>query len=248
MTSRKYVNAISRAASILKVLSQGIDRVSDISNSLQLSKSTVHRLLKTLEISQLVRQNPVNRRYYLGPLITNLASKSLIAHQNLVVSSFEEMKGLRDYSGETVILNIRIGLERICLEEIEGVEDLIYKTGKGSFAPIFAGSAGKVLLSELNDDELHFLLKKIHLIPLGPNTITDKRILLDELLKIKKQGYATSFGERIAGLAAISIPIKNYICPAALSIGGPESRMKPNIPDFLRKMKKSVANIESNII
>ena len=96
----KIVNSITKGADILRNLSDGIDRVSDLSNSLHLRKSTAHRLLKTLEISELVMQDPITRRYFLGPLIPKLASRPIIAHQNLIICAFGEMKHLRDLVGK----------------------------------------------------------------------------------------------------------------------------------------------------
>ncbi|MGA2462987.1 MAG: IclR family transcriptional regulator C-terminal domain-containing protein [Thermodesulfobacteriota bacterium] len=101
-----------------------------------------------------------------------------------------------------------------------------------------------VLLSELEDDELHILLENIRFIPIGPKTITDKRVLLTELEKVKKQGYSTSFSERVPGSASISVPIKNYTCPVALSILGPDNRFSlGKMMGGLEKLKDSASNI-----
>lgn len=249
MCPSTIVNSITKGADILRSLSEGIDRVSDISQKLRISKSTSHRLLKSLEKSGLVMQDPVTRRYYLGPLILELASKPIIAHQNLIVCAFDEMKYLRDISGETVVLHIRIGLERICLEELQSLENIKYTAGKGFVAPIYVGSAGKVLLSELRDHDLQLLLQSLRLEPIGPNTITDKKTLLNELGKVRKQGYATSFGERITGSASISVPVKNYFCPVALSVLGPDNRFSfKKMMDILKVMKESSKRISKKLI
>lgn len=249
MESKGMINSIVRAADILKVLSNGnMDRIADISDALQLSKSTTHRQLKTLEMTGFVRRDPITRRYFLGSLMVEIASKPILAHQNLIISSFDEMNYLRDYSGETVVLNIPIGVQRIVLEEVESNEDLKYKPGKGDIGPLYAGSAGKILLSEFKESELQILLKNIRLLPLGPNTITDKSVLLDELQKIRNQGYSISKSERLDGLVGISVPIKNYICPVALSIGGPENRIEPKMVDLIRELTKSAARIERNLL
>jgi len=246
--SSKTVNSIIKGANILRILSDGTDRISDLSDRLSLSKGTAHRLLKSLETSGLVMQDPITRRYYLGSLILNLASKPIIANQNLIVSAFEEMKYLRDLCRETVVLHIRIGLERICLEELQSLENIKYTAGKGFVAPIYTGSAGKILLSELEDKELQLLMKNVYLVPIGPSTITDKRRLLEELKKVKKQGYAISFGERIPGSASISVPIRNYICPVALSVLGPDNRFSLNVMmGFLREIKESASRISRRV-
>ena len=141
MGASKIIASITRGADILKTLSNGTDRVSDISTRLQLSKSTVHRLLKSLEMSGLVIQDPLTRRYYLGPLVLEFASRPLVAHQNLSICAFDEMRHLRDLTGETVLLHIRIGLERICIEELQSFENIKYAAGKGSVAPLYTGAA-----------------------------------------------------------------------------------------------------------
>jgi DNA-binding IclR family transcriptional regulator len=237
-------NSIEKCASILRSLSNGTDRITNLSSKLQLSKSTTHRLLKTLEGSGLVMRDPITRRYYLGPLVLDLASKPIAAHQNLIVCSFEEMKLLRDLSKETVVLHIRVGLERICIEELQSFENIKYTSGKGFIAPIYTGSAGKILLSMLPDNALQLLLRNIRFIRLGPNTITEEKVLLRELEKVRKQGYATSFGERVPGSASISVPIQNYLCPVALSVLGPDNRFSLNrMMDILKAMKESASCI-----
>ena len=66
MTGSKIVNSIIKGSRVLRHLANEVDRVSDLSKELQLSKSTVHRLLKSLEMSGMVMQDPLTRRYYLG--------------------------------------------------------------------------------------------------------------------------------------------------------------------------------------
>jgi IclR family KDG regulon transcriptional repressor len=244
MPSSKTIASIARGADILKILSSGIDRISDISERLQLSKGTAHRFLKSLESSGLVIQDPITRRYYLGPLVLELASRPLIIHQNLTICAFEDMRYLRDLSHETVILHIRIGLERICLEELQSPENIKYAAGKGFVAPLYTGSAGKILLSELQDEELQLLIRSFRFKPVGPNTITNKEALLDELRKVRSQGYATSFGERVPGSASISVPIRGYVCPVAMSVLGPDNRFTlDKMMDVLGGMKERAARI-----
>ena len=178
----------------------------------------------------------------------NLSSKPVVAHQHLVMCAIEEMRRLRDLSRETVVLHIRMGLERICLEELQSLEDIKYTAGKGVTAPIHTGSAGKMLLAELEEDELHPLLDHLKLSRIGPNTITDKEKLRKELERIRRQGYATSYRERLPDAASVSVPIKGYICPVALSILGPDSRFSQKAMNgILKEMKSSAAGIGSSL-
>jgi DNA-binding IclR family transcriptional regulator len=248
MGNQEIIASITRAADILKILAEGVNRITDVSRGVGLSKSTTHRFLKSLEMSGLVTRDRLTRRYHLGPLSLNLASKPIIAHQTLIACAFEDMRRLRDLTGETVVLHVRIGLERICLEELQSLQNLKYTAGKGATAPIYTGSAGKILLSHLEDNELQPLLKHLQLVPIGPNTITDKDRLLEELKIAKEQGYATSFGERISGSASISVPVENYLCPVALSVLGPDNRFSLGvIMELLREIKEGAAQISRNL-
>lgn len=248
MANPKQVNSIMRGAEILRCMSEGIDRISDISKRTLMSKSTVHRLLKSMIKSGFASQNEVTHRYFLGPLIHRLVSQPIIAHQNLIASAYDEMRQLMLVTRETVNLNISIGTERMCLEEVESPENIKCVSGKGSIAPIYSGSAGKVLLAEIDFEPLQVILKNIRFIALQKNTITNRNDLFVELKKVKTQGYATSFSERIADAASVSVPVKNYICPVALSIMGTEIRFRDKMMDFLPDLKESAARISHKLV
>ena len=118
MPESKIINSIVKGARVLRCLANGVNRISDLSEELHISKSTVHRLLKSLELPGMVTQEPSTRRYYLGPLCLELASRTSIAHQNLTICAYNEMKRIRDLSQETVLLHIRNGVNRFCLDEL----------------------------------------------------------------------------------------------------------------------------------
>ena len=247
MAEEKKINSIVRAVNILRIISEGSNHLSDISKRVQLSKATVHRILKTLEETDLVKQDPINRHYFLGPLIIGLSSSTEIAHNFLVYCSNQELLRLRDITHETVNLQIRMGLERICIREIESLESIKYISGMGAVHPLYLGSAGKILLSEMRDQEIQTLLEYVDFHPVCINTITNKDALIDEIEKIRNQGYAESFSERIRGSASISVPIRNYSCPVALSVLGPENRfdsgsMKKCLTEMLRS-SETISNL-----
>jgi len=231
------VNSVVRAGQILHCLSSGINRVSKISENLHLSISTIHRLLKTLVSIGFAIQDPSNNSYYLGSSIFRLSGNLTTSHQFLISIALKYMEQLRELSGETVSITIRQGLQRVQLEELPSKRELKIAVGAVFAVPIYAGSASKVLLSELDKKELNGILEKIELSRVGPNSITDKATLLKELEKVRKQGYSTSHGEVIKGAASISIPIKNYFCPVALSVIGPEERFSPNMTAVLEELK-----------
>lgn len=244
----KPVNSIVRSIEILKALADGSNRLTDICERLQLTKGSAHRLLKTLERSELVKQDPRSRLYCLGPLFIQIASRTTIEHQFLITHSIHEMKRLRDFSKETVNLQIPVGTERLVIWEVQSLESLKYVGGKGAVYPIFVGSAGKALLAQLDADALEILLRKFYYVPSAPNPVKNPTTLMAEVRKAEKQGFAVSFGERIAGSASVSVAIKNYICPVALTVVGPFERFTSfGLKKVANEMKESSRRISEDI-
>ncbi len=242
-----HVRSVIRAVKILQTLSDGVSTIKDISRTLNFSNSTVHRLLKTLEASNFVTYDPLGRRYYLGPLIIKLASNPMIAHSGLIISAFEEMQRLRDFSGETVALQIRAGIKRLFLEVVPSLQQIKHTEEKGNTAPLYTGSAGKVLLAELPQQDLEKILLQMRIVyPIHNTDISNEDVLIKELEKVHSRGYATAFSEQVQGGAAISVPIRNYSCPVALSIFGPDTRFS-DPTSVLEEIKKSADRISNHL-
>ena len=241
------VKSISRAADVLFCLSNGINTVTDIAIHCGLSKSTVHRLLKALKESHLAMQDPITQQYHLGPLITRLSSNPQTNHNYLITCAMEEMKRLWDIAEETVTLNIMIGIQYVRLHEIPSKHNLRVIDTYDPVGPIFIGATAKVLLSQLNDEELRIAMKTLSFKRVTEHSVTDKKLVIAQSKKIRQQGYAISYGERIAGSLCISAPIKDYFHPASLSIVGPESRLKRRVTDLVREVKASTRRITNNI-
>ena len=245
MTIKREINSIVNAAEILKCLSDGIERLSDVSRKLNLNKATVHQILGTLKNRGLATQDPITRKYFLGPLIQRIAFNSNRVHQILIQCAHQELEKIKAISGETVGLQIQQGTQRVMLDEVMSSQQVLFCREIGQSAPIYAGAAGKVLLSELDQRDLNQLIQGLSLIPVGLKTITDKDALLREVEKIRNQGYATSINETFDGAAGIAVPVKHYACPAAIGIIGPERRFEQKMMpllDILLKSSKTISH------
>ncbi len=245
MGKTKLIISINRAVKILELFAQGINRLEDIYPMIGLSKSTTHRLLKSLVSAGLAFQSPINRYYYIGHKFLRLASNPVVSHQMLVICAYKELERLQDLSGETSLVSVQSGINRLVVKEIPSRKKIAFFSGVGTVEPIYIGSSGKLLLSHLEEKDLEILLRSIDLRPIGPNTITNFDILRKEIKKIRNKSYATSRGESLPGAVGISVPVKNYICPVALSIFGPEFRFSPE--NFLEEMRKSSNQISKKL-
>jgi DNA-binding IclR family transcriptional regulator len=132
----------------------------------------------------------------------------------------------------------------MCLQEFQSPEPIKYVSGIGSIYPIFAGSAGKMLLSMLANDQIDILMRKFYYVSSAPNPITNTADLWKEIELARKLGHSTSFGERISGSASVAVPVADYICPVILNILGPAERFsEDSIAGILEEMKYSAARI-----
>jgi len=246
-TGTKFVNSIGRAANILMLIKDDIGSLVDISHKLTLSKSTTHRLLKSLEVSGLVAQDPATQRYLLGHTFFSLALSPMRAHENLVICALEQMNYLRELTRESVGIFVRHGTERFCLEELSSLYSLSYAVGKGSTYPLYVGAIGKTILSQLPDKDLQVILDSMKLKPLASGTITDKATLMNEVEKARQQGYAMSFSERFEGSASIAIPVKNYGQVVVLNVYGPAIRFKKP-RDILPQLREAADRIADKLL
>ena len=244
MREQKNVNTIIKAADILKCITKGINQSSSIADNLGLSRSTTHRLLKTLQAAEFVFQDPIALRYGLGSFVHYLADYSTQYHHNLIFCALTEMERLRSITGETIVLVIRVGHRRMYLEELPSFQPLKYAAGKGYSPPVYAGATGKVLLSQMPSQELLRLLGTISLEKVAPNTITDRNVLLNEIEDIRRKGYAASWSELVVGAGSVAVPIKNYSQPVAMCVLGPENRIVNRVDEILTKLRASASAIE----
>jgi DNA-binding IclR family transcriptional regulator len=243
------IDTIARAAKILNCIGNGINSINDIVDSSDLSKSTVYRFLKALGEEQLLFQDPKDRRYYFGPLITRFISSPQKSHEYLITCSFEEMRSLSRITNETINLEILVGLKHFSLRTIPSTHDLrVVENNQGNREdiPLYMGAAQKVLLSQLSAKDLKMTVKHIHFEPEARGAVDREEVLL-QLKRIRKQGYAISFSEIIVGATCISAPVNNYIFPVSLSVLGPEGRMKPRLEEFLNDLTRSASLISKNI-
>ena len=245
-TSTGGVRSVFRTVDILKCLNNNINTLTEIAEYCQLSDSTSHRLLKTLEKTNLVTQDASTHRYYLGPLIAQLSSNPQTTHQQLTICSQEDMNRLAMISDETIGICVLVGTRLIRLFNIPSKSSLrVWEEGINLGQP-FIGAPARVLFSQLKNDEIKILLDNVKLKPLTANSITNKEMLRQQIVKVRQQGYAISYGERVQGAIGISAPIKSYIYPAEISIVGPDSRMKPNLNRLLKELLISAERISEN--
>jgi len=247
--SEYYIESIKRAIQILKsfTVNEKEFGITELSKKLKLHKSTIHRIVITLEDEDFLLKNQLTQKYSLGIRLLELG---YIVHDQIEVRScaLPIMKELAQKTGESVDLNIISDNKRVSIEKIESSQDIrkIIKIGK--ILPLYCGGSGKALLAYLPEEKIGNFTKEVKLEKLGPNTITDPKKLKEHLKQIRKNGYAISFEERVLGSVSIGAPIFDYSgkIVASLSVSGPISRFPKNkILCYVSSVKEASLKISS---
>lgn len=168
--------SIARAAKILSCLSDGKNSVTEIAQHCELSKSTVSRLLAALENSNLAIRDPVHRKYFLGYLLNLIVANPKTTHLNLITLSAKEMNNLSEICGETVVLDVLIGIRNIRLHMIPSIYNIrVYDDNYDLTSLNIQGAAIKTLLSQLERRELASVMNYIKLEDTTRNSIFKKK-------------------------------------------------------------------------
>jgi DNA-binding IclR family transcriptional regulator len=199
--------------------------VREIARRLRLSSSTTGRLAATLAATGVLTQNPANLTYMLGPRV--LAWAGLYAGTlDIRTSARPILERLRRATRETTTLYVPDGLERVCVERLEGPESIRAFVRLGERMPLYAGAGGKVLLAFLPPESRAAILKRLTLARFTPHTISTRPRLERELASIRERGYATSAHERFEGGASVAAPVYGAggSLVGAVNVFGPADR------------------------
>ena len=201
--------------------------LSEITQRTGISKSTVFRILSTLqELGYVLRD--LSRNYRISPTLAQLAGEEA-AGEALRRLALPHMLHLRDKYGETVNLGIRNFDKVTYLEVVPSEFALRLEEVRGASVPVHASSLGKAILAFSPRSAVENLVRGRLLERITPNTICDPEELLAELKRVNNAGFAFDRGEGSILAICIGAPILdaqgNAI--AALSISGPAQRFRP---------------------
>jgi DNA-binding IclR family transcriptional regulator len=220
------VKSVERSIDVLFVLADRPMTLTEVSNRATLSKSTTLRLLTTLAYGGLVIKDPLTGNYQLGAGGLRLGYGFVTGQGGFAALAHEPLQKLSEETGETVTVHVRLGNQRICVDEIPGPHGVRYVSPIGAASPLYLGSAGRVLLAWLPQADLDPLINGVPLFTPATGEYLDEAKFRNELDLVRRRGYAMSEGERIAGGTAISVPVSGPSgVIASLSILGPSGRL-----------------------
>ncbi|MBN1836515.1 MAG: IclR family transcriptional regulator [Spirochaetales bacterium] len=235
----QYLSSVQRALSVLDLFSPENPELSlaEISRQMDVHKSSVLRILATLESAGLLARDKRSGRYRLGLRILELAGRVLSRYDLRSVAA-PYMEELARRSGEIVHLAIRDADQIVYLDKKGQGQVLTVATRIGGRHPAYASAMGKVLLADLAPAESAALLGASPLQALTPSTITEPGALGEELARVRSCGYAVDNEEAFPGISCVAAPIRDQSgrVAAAISVTVPTQRMGAARREELREL------------
>ena len=200
-------------------------RVSEASAELGVVRSTAHRLLAMLQYHGFIEQDPETKEYFPGPVLMEVGLAAFreidvrAALRPLLESAASEFQ-------ETVHLVTLSGNEVHFLDCVESTRNLRTSSRVGMKLPAHSTAAGKVLLAGLSPEQVRELYPKPELEQRTPNSVATREAMEQELVEIRRLGYAVQFGESEPDVAAVAATVGGDGRPrSAVAVTTPLTRL-----------------------
>jgi DNA-binding IclR family transcriptional regulator len=205
---RYNVSAVERALDVLHAFTHQRPELTltDVASLTKLHKATAFRLLATLCHRGMTMKNPSTGLYRLGfgvIALSEVAKTSI----GFVSQARAYMRQIRDELNETVYIAVRVGYERISLDQVEGLRDIRRVVAIGQATPLYVGSTSRVLLAAMPDDEIAAYFDRTSFVPPFPGAKVDAPTLWRAIAEIRRDGYAETHNKRIEEGASISAAV-----------------------------------------
>ncbi|WP_421853551.1 IclR family transcriptional regulator [Oricola sp.] len=219
---KNKVPAVDRVMAVLAILEQRADGTSirDLVEALGLPRTTVYRVLNSLEIHGMVRRS-AHGSYTLGPRLLSLAARVVRdeGHNDLANLAMPHMRRISSTVRQSVKLSVVDGDSALVIATSASVDAFSLNVAPGQRVPLHAGAAGKVLLAHFPTAEMEAYVTG-DLASYTQNTIADADQLRAELDQVRERGWADDHGEFTPNVEAFAAAITDHAgkTKAALSI------------------------------
>jgi len=238
------IQVIERATSLLDVLASASEPVTlkELAARTGLHPSTAHRILSDLLVARYVERND-SGAYQLGMRLLELGSL-VRGRLNVREAAFEHMQNLHKLTGQTINLSVQQGDEIVYIDrawsERSGMQVV---RAIGGRAPLHLTSTGKLFLSVADPRQVRAYVHRTGLVGSTRNSITTSEHLEQELVFVRRHGYARDNEELEVGVRCIAAGIHDDTgrLIAGLSISAPAERMQDSWVQLLIETARSIS-------
>ena len=239
------VRAVTRAFAVLQVVSASPQSagLAQIAQATRLPKSSVSRLLATLEHLEMVEQVGRRGRYRIGPGIEVLAGRGT-SPQVLKQLGRPHLENLVSLLGEDAALTVPEGKNMVYVSQVVADRTVQVQDWTGHAFPLHTVATGQVCLAGWDSDQLDRYLHR-NLVRLTAHTVVDPEVLRLRLEAVRDNGYAWAHEESAVDISAVAAAVRGPRGKviAAVGVHGPRYRFPGDRdPSEIGRMVQSVAN------
>jgi DNA-binding IclR family transcriptional regulator len=199
------VQSVERAFTILQCLAGGPAGVSEVAERVELPKSTVWRLLSTLQELGAVEQSGSGTTYRIGDAMIDIAAGALPG-RNIIHVARPHLVELVDALGEIAGLSVLDGRDVVYLDQVDADNLVQVRDWTGERLPAHSASSGLVLLAHLpRNDRERYLTGP--LVASVAGTTIDAGDLRTRLDAIAARGVEWTCEEFVPGISSVAAPV-----------------------------------------
>ena len=200
------VQSVARAFAVLRCLSGGPAGVTDVADRVSLPKSTVSRMLSTLEDLGMVEQIEPGGSYRVGTGMMEIAA-AVLPGRSLIAAVRPHLHVLVKATGEAAGLSIADGFDMLYLDQVDADNQVQIRDWTGERLRAHTVSSGQVMLAFGAIDADEYLAQPLERTASG--TLTDADAIRTRFVEIAAKGYAWAFEEYLDGLNSVAAPVRD---------------------------------------
>ena len=242
---KNYIGVTAKIFSVLEYfINQGAKQQAisfqELSTNLPFARTTVHRILYSLEKLGYIEKADSKAYYRLGSKFFELTEPA-VHFRRLQSLAKAVMLDLLVRFSETVNLGVLDSGQVAYIEVVQSPSALRIAANPGDRNPVHSTALGKVILAYLSKEEVESIIEEHPLIRMTPKTITQKAHLLEHLASVREQGVAFDLVENVDGVVCVAAPVfdKHGRVVAGVSVSGPASRMEAKLSSIREDIRSA---------
>jgi len=210
MRSSYLIGSVLKAARVLSLFNENARKLRnvDIHRMTGFNKSTVMRLLLSLEKAGFLEKDPTTGEYSIGVALFEAGSKYL-DQTDLHRQAMPLISELASRCNETAYLAVLNGHEAVYLDRVESSKAIRTTSRVGGRVPLYCTGAGKAILAFQEDEQIQSILKLVKIRAFTSRTLTERGKILKELEAVRQRGYAVDNQEYEEEIKSVGAPVRD---------------------------------------
>ncbi|HEV2381463.1 MAG TPA: IclR family transcriptional regulator [Terriglobia bacterium] len=211
-----------------------------VAASVPFAKTTVHRILYSLQKLGYLERDSTRARYRLGPKFFELTELA-VHFRRLQSVATSVMTELLVRFSENVNLGVLDSDQVAYISVQQSPSALRVAAFPGQRNPVHSTAVGKAIAAFLTEEELAALVDRSPLIKMTPKTITQRSHFREHLAAVRERGIAFDLAENVEGVICVGAPIfdQRGRVVAGISVSGPATRMEAKLGHLEQELREA---------